>query len=127
MSALKVSDERFDIADQRGDREMKALWMGAACFVLCVMAVWCSRTTYGDPPRAIPGTKMISLDDAIVDANEILFVHETQTDIEITFRGLPSQGNGAYSALFVRKTPENWRTLAAATGVAVPPRPAAGR
>jgi hypothetical protein len=127
MSPLKVSDGRFDFADLRGDREMKALWMGAACFVVCVIAVWSSRTTYGEPPRALPGTKMISLDDAILDANEILFVHETQTDIEIAFRGLPSQGNGAYSVLFVRKTPENWRTLAAATGVAVPPRPAAGR
>jgi hypothetical protein len=127
MSSLKASDEHLTSQDQRGDREMKALWSCAACFVVCVIAIWCSRTTYGDPPKALPGTKMISLDDAILDANEILFIHETQTDIEIGFRGLPSQGNGGYTALFVRKTPENWRTLAAATGVAVPPRPAAGR
>ena len=101
---------------------MKTLWLGAACFVLCVMAVWCSRTTYGQPPKALPGTKMIALDDAILDANEILFVHETQTDIEIGFRGLPSQGNGAFSVLYVKKTADNWRTLAAATGVAIPAR-----
>ena len=101
---------------------MKTLWFGAACFVLCVMAVWCSRTTYGQPPKALQGTKMISLDDAILDANEILFVNETETDIRIGFRGLPSQGNGGFSVLFVRKTADNWRTLAAATGVAIPPR-----
>jgi hypothetical protein len=100
---------------------MKALWLGAACFVLCVLAVWCSRTTYGQPPRALPGTKMIALDDAILDANEILFVHETQTDIAISFRGLPSGGNGAFSILYVKKTADNWRTLAAAIGVAIPP------
>jgi hypothetical protein len=106
---------------------MKTLWLGAACFVMCVMAVWCSRTTYGQPPKALQGTKMISLDDAILDANEILFVHETQTDIAIGFRGLPSQGNGAFSVLFVKKTADNWRTLAAATGVAVPPRATTAR
>ena len=101
---------------------MKMLWLGAACFVVCVMAVWCSRTTYGEPPKALQGTKMISVDDAILDANEILFVHETQTDIQVGFRGLPSQGNGAFAVLFLRKTADNWRTLAAATGVAIPPR-----
>jgi hypothetical protein len=100
---------------------MKTLWVGVACVVVCVMAVWCSRTTYGQPPRALPGTKMISVDDAILDANEILFVHETQTDIAIGFRGLPNQGNGAYSILYLKKTAENWRVLAAAIGVAVPP------
>jgi hypothetical protein len=100
---------------------MKTLWVGVACVAVCVMAVWCSRTTYGQPPRALPGTKMISVDDAILDANEILFVHETQTDIAIGFRGLPNQGNGAYSILYVKKTAENWRVLAAAIGVAVPP------
>jgi hypothetical protein len=102
---------------------MKTLWLGvAACAVLCVMAVLCSRTSYGQPPKAPPGTKMISLDDAILDANEILFVDETQTDIRIGFRGLPTQGNGAFSVVFVKKTADNWRTLAAATGVAIPPR-----
>jgi hypothetical protein len=106
---------------------MKTLWLGGACFVLCVMAVWCSRTTYGQPPRALPGTKMIALDDAILDANEILFVNETETDIRVSFRGLPSQGNGAYSALYVRKTADNWRALAAATGVAVPRRTGTAR
>src|SRR3984893_884534 len=101
---------------------MKTLWLGAACFVLCVLALSCSRTTYGQPPKALPGTKMIALDDAILDANEILFVHETQTDIEIGFRGLPSQGNGAFSVLYVKKTADNWRTRPAATGVAIPAR-----
>jgi hypothetical protein len=65
---------------------------------------------------------MISVDDAILDASQILFVDETQTDIRIGFRDLPSQGNGAFSVLFVKKTAENWRKLAAATGVPVPPR-----
>ncbi|HEV3300498.1 MAG TPA: hypothetical protein VG055_12700 [Planctomycetaceae bacterium] len=65
---------------------------------------------------------MIAVDDAIVDANEILFVDETQSEIRIAFRGLPNTGNGAYSVLFVKKTADNWRTLAAATGVSVPPR-----
>jgi hypothetical protein len=106
---------------------MKMLWLGAACFVVCVLAVWCSRTTYGEPPKALPGTKMISIDDAILDANEILFVDETTTDIRVVFRGLPSQGNGAFSVLFLRKTADNWRTLAAATGVAIPPRAAQDR
>ncbi len=100
---------------------MKTLWLSAACFVLCVMAVWCSRTTYGEPPKALPGTKMISLDNAILDANEILYVAENETDLRIGFRGLPNQGNGAFSVVFVRKTADNWRALAAATGVAVPP------
>ncbi|HEV8066281.1 MAG TPA: hypothetical protein VGP76_01000 [Planctomycetaceae bacterium] len=106
---------------------MKTLWMGAACFVVCVMAVWCSRTTYGEPPKALQGTKMISVDDAILDANEILFVDETQSEIRIAFRGLPNTGNGGYSVLLVKKTADNWRTLAAATGVAVPPRAMAPR
>ena len=101
---------------------MKTLWLGVACCVVCVMAVWCSRTTYGESPKALQGTKMISVDDAILDANEILFVHETQTDIAISFRGLPSGGNGAFSILYVKKTADNWRTLAAAIGVAIPPR-----
>ncbi|HEV3303435.1 MAG TPA: hypothetical protein VG055_27540 [Planctomycetaceae bacterium] len=101
---------------------MKTLWLGAACFVVCVMAVWCSRTTYGEPPKALQGSKMISVDDAILDANEILFVDETQAEIRIGFRGLPSGGNGAFSILYVKKTADNWRTLAAATGVAIPPR-----
>jgi hypothetical protein len=70
---------------------------------------------------------MISLDDAILDASQILFVEETQTDIRIGFRELPSQGNGAFSALFVRKTADNWRKLAAATGVPVPTRAATAR
>jgi hypothetical protein len=65
---------------------------------------------------------MISVDDAILDANEIIFVDEIQTDIRIAFRNQPTTGNGAYTVLFVKKTAENWRILAAATGVAVPPR-----
>ncbi|HXY37382.1 MAG TPA: hypothetical protein VEI07_24350 [Planctomycetaceae bacterium] len=101
---------------------MKAFWLAAACFVACVLAVCWSRTTYGQPPRGPDGRKMISLDDAIVDANEILFVDETQTDIRVAFRGQPTTGNGAYTVLFLKKTAENWRTLAAATGVPVPPR-----
>jgi hypothetical protein len=100
---------------------MKTFWLAAAGFVVCVMAVWCSRTTYGQPPKAPDGRKMIAVDDAILDASEILFVHETQTDISIGFRGQPTQGNGAFSIVFVKKTAENWRTLAAATGVPVPP------
>jgi hypothetical protein len=106
---------------------MKTLWLSAACFAVCVMAVWCSRTTYGEPPKALQGTKMISVDDAILDANEILFVDETQTEIRIGFRGLPSAGNGAFSVLYVKKTADNWRTLAAATGVAIPPRATTAR
>ncbi len=101
---------------------MKNFWWVAGGFVVCVMALWCSRTTYGQPPKAPDGRKMIAVDDAILDANEILFVHETQTDISIGFRGLPTQGNGAFSVLYVKKTAENWRVLAAAIGVAVPPR-----
>jgi hypothetical protein len=101
---------------------MKSLWLGVAGFVVCVVAVWCSRTTYGEPPKALQGAKMISIDDAILNPNEILFADETPTEIRVVFRGLPSQGNGAYSVLFLRKTAENWRALAAATGVTIPPR-----
>lgn len=100
---------------------MKTLWLGGLCLVVSVIALWCSRTTYGQPPMAPGGPKMIALDDAILDANEILFVEQTQREIRIGFRGLPSQGNGAVTALFVPKTANNWRKLAAATGVAVPP------
>jgi hypothetical protein len=101
---------------------MKTLWLTAACCVVCVIAVWSSRATYGQLPKGPEGARMISLDDAILDAREILFVDETQTDIRIAFRGLPTQGNGAYSVLFVKKSADNWRKLAAATGVEVPPR-----
>jgi hypothetical protein len=101
---------------------MKTLWLGVLCLVVSVMAIWCARTTYGEPPKAPEDFKMIALDDAILDANQILFVEQTQSEIRIGFRGLPSQGNGAYSVVFVRKTADNWRKLAAATGVAVPPR-----
>ena len=48
-----------------------------------------------------------ALDDAILDANEILYVDETQSEIRIGFRGLPSQGNGGFAVLFVKKTAEN--------------------
>jgi hypothetical protein len=106
----------------KGDRSMKTFWLAAAGCAVCVVAVWCSRTTYGQPPKAPDGRKMISVDDAILDANEILFVHETQTDISIAFRGLPSQGNGAFTVLYVKKSAENWKALAAAIGVPVPPR-----
>ena len=101
---------------------MKAFWLAAACLVACVMAVCWSRTTYGQPPRGPEGRRMISVDDAILDASEILFVDETQTDIRIAFRNQPTTGNGAYTVLFVKKNADNWRALAAATGVAVPPR-----
>jgi hypothetical protein len=101
---------------------MKTFWLAAAGSAVCVLAMWCSRTTYGQPPKAPDGRKMIAVDDAILDANEILFVHETQTDISIGFRGLPSQGNGAFSVLFIKKTADNWRALAGAIGVPVPPR-----
>ncbi len=106
---------------------MKTFWLGGACFVACAIAAWFSQKTYGQltggqamirPQRP----KMISLDNAIFDANEILFIDETQTDIRVAFRGLPMQGNGPYSVLFLRRTAENWRKLADATGVAVPPR-----
>jgi hypothetical protein len=99
---------------------MKTLWLGAACSVMCVAAAWCSRTTYGQPPQALEGTKMIALDDAILDAGQILFVDQSQTDIRVAFKGLPSQGNGAFATVFVRKTPDNWRKLATALGVPVP-------
>ena len=101
---------------------MKTFWLAAAGVVVCVLAMWGSRTTYGQPPKALDGRKMICVDDAILDANEILFVHETQTDIGVGFRGLPSQGNGAFTVLYVKKTADNWRALASATGVTVPPQ-----
>src|ERR1700720_4138177 len=101
---------------------MKTFWLAAAGVVACVVAMWCSRTTYAQAPKAPDGRKMIAVDDAILDANEILFVHETQTDISIAFRGLPSQGNGAFTVLYVKKSAENWKALAGAIGVPVPPR-----
>ena len=82
---------------------MKTLWLSAACFAVCVMAVWCSRTTYGEPPKALQGTKMISVDDAILDANEILFVDETQTEIRIGFRGLPTRATGPSRSCTLRR------------------------
>jgi len=103
---------------------MKTLWFFALCLVVSITGLWCSRTTYGQPPKTPEGVKMIALDDAIVDANQILFVEQNQTNIRIGFRDLPSQGNGAYSVVFVRSTADNWRKLAAATGVEVPPRAA---
>jgi hypothetical protein len=101
---------------------MKTLWLSAACVVVCVVTVWCSRITYGQPPKVPEGRRMIAVDDAIVDANEIVFVDETQSEIRIAFRGLPSTGNGSFAILLVQKTPENWRVLSAALGVAIPPR-----
>jgi hypothetical protein len=101
---------------------MKTLWFAAACVVVCVVAVWCSRSTYGQPPKVPEGRRMIAVDDAIVDANEIVFVDETQSEIRIAFRGLPSTGNGSYAILLVQKTPANWRVLAGALGAPVPPR-----
>ncbi len=106
---------------------MKTFWLGWACFVACAIAVWFSQKTYGQLTGGQPmigpqHPKMISLDNAIVDANEILFVDETPTDIRVAFRGLPMQGNGPYTVLFLRRTAENWRKLADATGVTVPPR-----
>jgi hypothetical protein len=99
---------------------MKTFCLGLVCMVVSAMALWCSQTTYGQPPKVPEGSKMIALDDAILDASQILFAEETQREIRIGFRGLPSQGNGAFSSLFVRKTADNWRKLAAAMGVAVP-------
>ena len=106
---------------------MKSLWVSVLCLGLCVMALWGSRTSYGEPPRSAEGVKMISLDDSIVDASQILFAEQNQSNIRVGFRGLPSQGNGAYSVLFVRNTMDNWRKLAAATGVAVPPQAGTAR
>jgi hypothetical protein len=101
---------------------MKMLWFCVLCLVVSAMGLWFSRTTYGQPPGTPDGSKMIALDDAILDPSQILFIGQDQTQIRIAFRNLPSQGNGAFSALFVKSTPQNWRKLAAATGVAVPPR-----
>jgi hypothetical protein len=101
---------------------MKALWFCVLCLVVSVMALWCSRATYGEPPKTPDGRKMIALEDAILDADQILFVDQNQSNIRIGFKGLATQGNGAYSVLVVRNTADNWRKLAAATGVAVPPR-----
>ena len=103
---------------------MKTFWLVAAGFVVCVMAVWCSRTSYGQGPQVPENRKMIAVDNAIVDANQILYVYELQDEIHIGFRGLPSLGNGPTSVLIVKTTAANWRTLAAATGVEVPPRAA---
>lgn len=101
---------------------MKSLWLSLLCLLLCVMAAWGSRSSYAEPSKAPEVFKMISLDDSILDASQILFIEQNQSNIRIGFRGLPSQGNGAYSVLFVRNTADNWRKLAAATGVAVPSR-----
>jgi hypothetical protein len=100
---------------------MKAFWLGAACVVVFAVAAY-GQLTGGQPLKAHEHHKMIAVDDAIVDVDEILFVDETTKEIRIVFKGTPSQGNGGFSVLFIRRTAENWRTLAAATGVAVPPR-----
>lgn len=103
---------------------MKAFWWSGACFLACLLAISFVQITpaqiAGGPPLQHP--KMISLDDAILDANEILFVDETQTDIRVVFRGLPMQGNGPFTVLFLKKSAENWHKLADAIGVMVPPR-----
>jgi hypothetical protein len=66
---------------------------------------------------------MVALEDAILDANQILFIEENQTNFRIGFRWLPAQANGgSFSAVFVKKTPENRRRLSAAMGVELSPR-----
>jgi hypothetical protein len=103
---------------------MKTFWFGAACVVVCVMTVWYSRTTYGEPPRTPETPRMIAMEHgAILDANQILFVEEEGDRFRIAFRGVPSraQGNGAYSFLYVKKSPENRRRLTVATGVVLRP------
>ncbi|HEV3298243.1 MAG TPA: hypothetical protein VG055_01285 [Planctomycetaceae bacterium] len=101
---------------------MKTFWFGAACVVACVITVWYSRTTYGDPPKTPEGPRMIAMDGGIIlDANQILFIQDTGLFFHIAFKGVNIHGNNTFPVLEVRTTPENRKRLAVATGVVLRP------